>query len=33
VLDLWLHKEMGKVTGKFAAMVPPHGVVMVTVKP
>ncbi len=33
VRDLWLHKEMGKVTGKFAAMVPPHGVVMVTVKP
>jgi alpha-galactosidase len=33
VRDLWVHKEMGKVTGKFAAMVPPHGVVMVTVKP
>lgn len=33
VRDLWLHKEMGKVSGKFAAMVPPHGVVMVTVRP
>jgi alpha-galactosidase len=33
VRDLWQHKDMGKFTGSFSAMVPSHGVVMVTVKP
>ena len=33
VRDLWLHKDLGRFTGKFSAMVPSHGVVMVTVKP
>ena len=33
VRDLWLKKELGKFTGTFSASVPPHGVVMVTVKP
>jgi alpha-galactosidase len=33
VRDLWQHKDMGKVAGKFSAMVPSHGVVMVTLKP
>jgi alpha-galactosidase len=33
VRDLWLHKDLGKFTGKFSATVAPHGVVMVTVKP
>ena len=33
VRDLWLHKDMGKFTGKFSASVASHGVVMVTVKP
>jgi len=33
VRDLWQHKDLGKFTGKFAASVPSHGVVMVTVKP
>ena len=33
VRDLWLHKDLGKFTGKFSAAVPSHGVVMVTVKP
>jgi alpha-galactosidase len=33
VRDLWQHKDLGKVTGKFSASVPSHGVVMVTVKP
>ena len=33
VRDLWQHKDLGKFTGKFSASVPPHGVVMVTVRP
>jgi alpha-galactosidase len=33
VRDLWQHKDLGKVTGKFSAPVVSHGVVMVTVKP
>jgi alpha-galactosidase len=33
VRDLWQHKDLGKLTGKFAATVASHGVVMVTVKP
>ena len=33
VRDLWQHKDLGKMTGKFSARVVPHGVVMVTVKP
>ncbi len=33
VRDLWLKKDLGKFTGTFSASVPPHGVVMVTVKP
>jgi alpha-galactosidase len=33
VRDLWQHKDLGKMTGKFSARVAPHGVVMVTVKP
>jgi alpha-galactosidase len=31
--DLWAHKDLGKVTGKFSAPVASHGVVMVTVRP
>jgi alpha-galactosidase len=33
VRDLWEHKELGKFTGKFAARVAAHEVVMVVVKP
>ena len=33
VRDLWAHKDLGKLTGSFAATVPSHGVVMVTIKP
>jgi alpha-galactosidase len=33
VRDLWEHKDLGKMTGKFSSHVAPHGVVMVTVKP
>jgi alpha-galactosidase len=33
VRDLWLHKDLGKFTGKFSASVASHGVVMVMVKP
>ena len=33
VRDLWQHKDLGKMTGKFSARVASHGVVMVTVKP
>ena len=33
VRDLWARKDMGKLTGKFSAEVPSHGVVMVTIKP
>ena len=33
VRDLWAHKDIGKVSGKFSVEVPSHGVVMVTIKP
>ncbi len=33
VRDLWAHRSLGRKTGRFAAKVPAHGVVMVTVKP
>jgi alpha-galactosidase len=33
VRDLWQHKEVGAVTGKFSSAVAPHGIVMVTIKP
>jgi alpha-galactosidase len=33
VRDLWQHRDLGKVTGKFSTAVASHGVVMVTVKP
>lgn len=33
VRDLWQHKDLGKQAGKFGATIPPHGVVMLTVKP
>jgi alpha-galactosidase len=33
VRDLWEKKDLGKVTGKFSARVPSHGVVMIRVKP
>ena len=33
VRDLWAAKDLGKLTGKFTADVPSHGVVMITVKP
>ena len=33
VRDLWAGKDMGKLTGKFSAEAPSHGVVMVTIKP
>jgi alpha-galactosidase len=33
VRDLWSHRDLGKLTGKFSAPVAPHGVVMVTVRP
>ncbi|HUO14138.1 MAG TPA: glycoside hydrolase family 27 protein [Verrucomicrobiae bacterium] len=33
VRDLWLHKDLGKFTGNFAAKVAPHGVVVVSVTP
>jgi alpha-galactosidase len=33
VRDLWQHKDLGRVTGKFTASVASHAVVMVTVKP
>jgi alpha-galactosidase len=33
IRDLWLKKDLGRFTGKFAATVAPHGVVMVTVRP
>jgi len=33
VRDLWEHKDLGKMTGKFSPRVAPHGVVMVTVRP
>ncbi len=33
VRDLWAHKELGKFAGQFSTPVPPHSVVMVTVRP
>ena len=33
VRDLWAAKDLGKLTDKFSAEVPSHGVVMVTIKP
>jgi alpha-galactosidase len=33
VRDLWQHKDLGSVTGKFTATVASHGVVMVRIKP
>lgn len=33
VRDLWAHKELGKFTGEFSAVVPRHGVVMVIIRP
>jgi alpha-galactosidase len=33
VRDLWQHKDLGKLTGKFSAPVVSHGVVMITVRP
>jgi alpha-galactosidase len=33
VRDLWQHKDLGKMTGKFSARVASHAVVMVTVQP
>jgi alpha-galactosidase len=33
VRDLWMHKDLGKFTGKFSATVESHGVVMITVRP
>jgi alpha-galactosidase len=33
VRDLWAHKTLGKRQGSFAAPVPSHGAVMVTIKP
>ena len=33
IRDLWEHKDLGKVTGKFSARVASHGVLMVSVKP
>jgi alpha-galactosidase len=33
VRDLWQHKDLGKLMGKFTAPVEPHGIVMITVRP
>jgi alpha-galactosidase len=33
VRDLWQHKDMGRTPVEFSATVPPHGVVMVTIRP
>jgi alpha-galactosidase len=33
VRDLWNHKSMGNIAGRFAALVPAHGVIMVKVTP
>ncbi len=33
VRDLWQHKDLGKFKDSFSAPVPPHSVVMITVKP
>jgi len=32
IRDLWQHKDLGKFTGSFAAPVPSHGVVMITLR-
>jgi alpha-galactosidase len=33
VRDLWQHKELGRITGKYSAVVASHAVMMITVKP
>jgi alpha-galactosidase len=33
VRDLWAHRDLGKMTGKFSAPVAAHGVVMVRIAP
>jgi alpha-galactosidase len=33
VRDLWQHKDLGRMTGKFSARVPSHGVVMLKIVP
>ena len=33
VRDLWAHKDLGKMTGKFSAQVESHAVVVVTIRP
>ena len=33
VRDLWAHADLGPFTGKFTALVPPHGAVMVRISP
>jgi alpha-galactosidase len=33
VRDLWAHRDVGKLTGRYEAVVPAHGVVMVRVTP
>jgi alpha-galactosidase len=33
VRDLWQHKDLGKMAGRFSASVASHGVVMVRVSP
>ncbi len=32
VRDLWAHRDLGRFTGRYAATVPPHSVVMVTMR-
>lgn len=32
IRDLWEHKDLGKVSGKYSAEVPPHGVVLLKVR-
>jgi alpha-galactosidase len=33
VRDLWAHKDLGKISGKYEASVPSHGVLMIKVMP
>jgi alpha-galactosidase len=33
VRDLWAGKDLGKLSGRFSAEVPSHGVTMVTIRP
>ena len=33
VRDLWAHQDKGAIADQFSATVPPHGVVLITVKP